>query len=197
MAPLTYAACILSTIQCERHRCHHHGHVTPTQARAPSVTAVNIMSSSNSRPASVAGYHADGVRRQGSPSVGPQHQHHDFVRPKSSASSHRPSSRATNRPPSSAGRPVSRLGNAPTSKPFHRLQQRQISRLISSSHSLVSQVTGLNADDDGGAFRATVDMVTRSLDYNVKAAPSSSMSDIAKLVNGFAFLRALLPLYSL
>ena len=79
------------------------------------------------------------------------------------------------------------MGNASSSKPFHRLPQRQISRLISSSHSLVSQVTGLNADDDESVFRATVDMVTRSLDYNVKAAPSSSMSDIAKLVNGFVF----------
>lgn len=143
------------------------------------------MSASNSRPASVAGYYADGTYRHRSPSVGPQH--HDFVRPKSSASSHRPSSRATNRPPSSAGRPVSRVGNAPTSKPFHRLPQRQISRLISSSHSLVTQVTGLNPDDDEGVFRAMVDIVTRSLDYNVKAAPSSSMSDIAKLINGFVF----------
>ncbi|KAF8272093.1 Spc98 family-domain-containing protein [Lactarius quietus] len=145
------------------------------------------MSSSNSRPASVAGYYADGSQQHRSPSVGPQHQRHDFVRPKSSASSHRPSSRATNRPPSSAsaaGRPVSRTGNTPTYKPFHRLPQRQISRLMSTSHSLVSQVTGLNPDDDENVFRATVDMVTRSLDYNVKAAPSSSMSDIAKLVNG-------------
>ncbi|KAH9002214.1 Spc98 family-domain-containing protein [Lactarius hatsudake] len=63
---------------------------------------------------------------------------------------------------------------------------RQISRLISSSHSLVSQVTGLKPDDDEGVFRAMVDMVTRSLDYNAKAAPSSSMSDISKLVNGRA-----------
>ncbi|KAH9049683.1 Spc98 family-domain-containing protein [Lactarius hengduanensis] len=31
-----------------------------------------------------------------------------------------------------------------------------------------------------------VDMVTRSLEYNAKAAPSSSMSDISKLVNGRA-----------
>ncbi len=95
--------------------------------------------------------------------------------------------RVVNRPPSSAGRPASRIGNAPTSKPFHRLPQRQITRLISSSHSLVSQVTGLNPDDDESVFRAMVDTVTRSLDYNVKAAPSSSMSDIAKLINGFVF----------
>lgn len=77
------------------------------------------------------------------------------------------------------------MGNASASKPFHRLPQRQISRLISSSHSLVTQVTGLNPDADEGVFRAMVDIVTRSLDYNVKAAPSSSMSDISKLVNGF------------
>lgn len=49
----------------------------------------------------------------------------------------------------------------------------------------MSQVTGLNPDEDEGVFRAMVDMVTRGLDYNVKAAPSSGMSDIAKLVNGF------------
>ncbi len=144
----------------------------------------------DSRPASVAGHYTDSTHQHSSPSsssVGPQHQHHDVVRPKSSASSHRPFSRATNRPPSStsiAGRPASRIGNTPTSKPLHRLPQRQITRLISSSQSLVSQVTGLNPDDDGGVFRAMVDMVTRSLDYNVKAAPSSGMSDIAKLVNG-------------
>ena len=162
------------------------------------------MSTSNSRhsrPASVAGYYTDsgGAHRHRSPSVGPQHQHHDFVRPKSSASSHRPSSRATNRPSSSAsttGRPASRIGNAATSKPFHRLPQRQISRLISSSHSLVSQVTGLNPGDDEGVFRALVDVVTRSLDYNVKAAPSSSMSDIAKLVNGFVLPSRCLTPYS-
>lgn len=149
------------------------------------------MSASNLRPASVAGYYTDGAHRHRSPSVGPQHQRHDSVRPKSSASSHRPSSRATNRPSSSAsiaGRPASRIGNAPSSKPFHRLPQRQVSRLISSSQSLVSQVTGLNPDNDEGVFRAMVDMVTRSLDYNVKAAPSSGMSDIAKLVNGFVSL---------
>ncbi|KAH9077070.1 Spc98 family-domain-containing protein [Lactarius deliciosus] len=139
------------------------------------------MSASSSRPASVAGYYTDGTRHRSTSnaSVGPQHQHHDFVRPKSSASSHRPSSRATNRPPSSAGRPASRISNAPTSKPFHRLPQRQISRLISS-------ITDLKPDDDEGVFRAMVDMVTRSLDYNAKAAPSSSMSDISKLVNGRA-----------
>ncbi|KAH9060930.1 Spc98 family-domain-containing protein [Lactarius vividus] len=146
------------------------------------------MSASSSRPASVAGYYTDGTRNRSpsNASVEPQHQHHDFVRPKSSASSHRPSSRATNRPPSSAGRPASRISNAPISKPFHRQPQRQISRLISSSHSLVSQVTGLKPNDDEGVFRAMVDMVTRSLDYNAKAAPSSSMSDISKLVNGRA-----------
>ncbi|KAI9447935.1 hypothetical protein H4582DRAFT_2124148 [Lactarius indigo] len=144
------------------------------------------MSASNSRPASVAGYYTDGTRHRSpsNASVAPQHQPHDFVRPKSSASSHRPSSRATNRPPSSAGRPASRISNAPISKPFHRLPQRQISRLISSSQSLVSQVTGLKPDDNEAAFRAMVDMVTRGLDYNVKAAPSSSMGDIAKLVHG-------------
>jgi hypothetical protein len=184
----------------------YHGHVIPTRTtREPypfppssATGTLTVMSSSNSRPASVAGYYVDGAQRHRSPSVGPQHQRHDFVRPKSSASSHRPSSRATNRPPSSAGRPVSRTGNAPTYKPFHRLPQRQISRLMSSSHSLVSQVTGLNPDDDEDAFRTTVDMVTRNLDYNVKAAPSSSMSDIAKLVNGFVFpSRSFDPLFTL
>ncbi|KAH9179589.1 Spc98 family-domain-containing protein [Lactarius sanguifluus] len=92
------------------------------------------MSASSSRPASVAGYYTDGTRHRSTSnaSVGPQHQHHDFIRPK------------------------------------------------------ISQVTGLKPDDDEGVFRAMVDMVTRSLDYNAKAAPSSSMSDISKLVNGRA-----------
>ena len=65
-----------------------------------------------------------------------------------------------------------------------------MSRIISLSHTLVSQITSLQPEDDGREFRALVDVVTRSLDYNVKAAPSSSMNDITKQLHGSVF-----PLY--
>ena len=104
-------------------------------------------------------------------------------RPASVASSHRPSSR-TSRPLSSAStRPISRTGHAP-SKFSQRLPSRQMSRIISLSHTLVSQITKLQPEDEEGDFRALVDFTTKSLDYNVKAAPSSSMNDITKLLHG-------------
>jgi hypothetical protein len=62
-----------------------------------------------------------------------------------------------------------------------------MARIISLSHTLVSQVTGLQPEDEEGDFRALVDTTTRSLDYNVKAAPSSSMNDITKLLHGSVF----------
>lgn len=62
-----------------------------------------------------------------------------------------------------------------------------MSRIISLSHTLVSQITSLQPEGDDGEFRALVDVVTRSLDYNVKAAPSSSMNDITKQLHGFVF----------
>ena len=65
-----------------------------------------------------------------------------------------------------------------------------MSRIISLSHTLVSQITSLQPEDDDGEFRALVDVVTRSLDYNVKAAPSSSMNDVTKQLHGSVF-----PLY--
>jgi len=65
-----------------------------------------------------------------------------------------------------------------------------MSRIISLSHTLVSQITGLQPEDKDGEFRALVDVVKRSLDYNVKAAPSSSMNDVTKQLHGSVF-----PLY--
>jgi hypothetical protein len=62
-----------------------------------------------------------------------------------------------------------------------------MSRIISLSHTLVSQMTSLQSEDDDGEFRALVDVVTRSLDYNVKAAPSSSMNDVTKQLHGSVF----------
>lgn len=59
-----------------------------------------------------------------------------------------------------------------------------MSRVISLCNTLVSQVTGLRPDDEDGDFRALVEIVTRCLDYNAKAAPSSSMDDIAKQLHG-------------
>ncbi len=67
-----------------------------------------------------------------------------------------------------------------------------MSRVILLSHTLVSQITGLQPEDEDGEFRALVDVVTRSFDYNAKAAPSSSMNDIIKQLHGFVF-----PLYLL
>lgn len=63
-----------------------------------------------------------------------------------------------------------------------------MSRIISLSHTLVSHMTGLQPEDEDGEFRALVDVVKRSLDYNVKAAPSSSMNDITKQLHGSVFL---------
>ena len=62
-----------------------------------------------------------------------------------------------------------------------------MSRIISLSHTLVSQATGLQPEDEDGEFRALVDVVKRSLDYNVKAAPSSSMNDVTKQLHGSVF----------
>lgn len=59
-----------------------------------------------------------------------------------------------------------------------------MSRIISLSHTLVSQITGLQPEDEDDEFRALVDVVKRSLDYNVKAAPSSSMNDVTKQLHG-------------
>ena len=67
-----------------------------------------------------------------------------------------------------------------------------MSRAISLSHTLVSQITGLQPEDDDGEVRVLVDMVKRSFDYNAKAAPSSSMNDITKQLHGSVF-----PLYFL
>ncbi|KAI0307069.1 Spc98 family-domain-containing protein [Multifurca ochricompacta] len=57
-------------------------------------------------------------------------------------------------------------------------------RIISLGHTLISQITGLHPDREDGDFRTMMSMVTRSVDYNMKAAPSSSMSDIAKHAHG-------------
>lgn len=70
------------------------------------------------------------------------------------------------------------------------MPSRQMSRIISLSHTLISQITNLQPEDDGGEFRALVDVVTRCLDYNVKAAPSSSMNDVTKQLHG-----SVLPFY--
>jgi gamma-tubulin complex component 5 len=140
-----------------------------------------------SRPATVAGHHQDVVTPSMSPSsaVGRLHP----PRPKSSASSHRPSSRATNRPPSSAStRPTSRTQHGPSSKFSQRMPSRHMSRVISLSHTLVSQVTGLQPEDEEDGFRDSVDLVIKRLEYNAKAAPSSSMHDIAKQLHGSVFL---------
>jgi hypothetical protein len=59
-----------------------------------------------------------------------------------------------------------------------------MSRIITLCHTLVSQLTGLQPEDEDGEFRALADIVIRSLDYNTKAAPSSSMNDITKQLNG-------------
>ncbi|KAI9513296.1 Spc98 family-domain-containing protein [Russula earlei] len=59
-----------------------------------------------------------------------------------------------------------------------------MSRVISLSHTLVSQITGLQPNDEEDDFLALVDIVVRGLDYNTKAAPSSSMNDIAKQLRG-------------
>jgi hypothetical protein len=142
---------------------------------------------SASKPASIASYHRDGVTPSKSPSIPLRHE---LSRPTSSASAHRPSSRAASRPLSSASvRPTSRAGHG-SSKFSQRLPSRQMSRIISLSHTLVSQTTSLQPEDDDGEFRALVDVVTRSLDYNVKAAPSSSMNDVTKQLHGSVF-----PLY--
>jgi hypothetical protein len=144
-----------------------------------------------SRPASVASHHRDGVTPSKSPSIPLRHE---LSRPTSSASSHRPSSRAASRPLSSASiRPTSRAGHGTSSKFSQRLPTRQMSRIISLSHTLVSQITGLQPEDEDGEFRALVDVVKRSLDYNVKAAPSSSMNDITKQLHGSVFPVYLLP----
>jgi hypothetical protein len=63
-----------------------------------------------------------------------------------------------------------------------------MSRIINLSHTLVSQITGLQPEDEDGEFRALVDVVKRSLDYNVKAAPSSSMNDVTKQLDGYVLL---------
>lgn len=59
-----------------------------------------------------------------------------------------------------------------------------MSCVISLSPTLVSQITGLQPEDEDGEFRAWVDVVKRSLDFNVKAAPSSSMNDVTKQLHG-------------
>jgi hypothetical protein len=139
---------------------------------------------SASRPASVASYHRDGVTPSKSPSIPLRYE---LSRPTSSASSHRPSSRAASRPLSSAPiRPTSRAGHGTSSKFSQRLPSRQMSRVISLGHTLVSHITGLQPED--GEFRALVDVVKRSLDYNAKAAPSSSMNDVTKQLHGSVFL---------
>jgi hypothetical protein len=140
-----------------------------------------------SRPATVAGYHQDGVALSMSPSSPfSRPLHSESPRPTSSASTHRPSSRATTRPLSRASttRPASRTGHGAPSKISQRLSSRHMTRIISLSHTLVSQMTGLPPEDEEGDFRALVDFTIRSLDYNTKAAPSSSMNDIAKLLHG-------------
>jgi hypothetical protein len=65
---------------------------------------------------------------------------------------------------------------------------------MSLGHTLVSQVTGLHPDDDRGDFRSMLDVVKRSVDYNAKAAPSSSMNDITKQLHG-SVSSLILPLF--
>ena len=142
--------------------------------------------------ATVTGHHQDGAALSMSPSSPfTRPLHNESPRPPSSASTHRPSSRATSRPLSRAStRPASRTGHGPPSKYPQRPPSRHMSRVISLSHTLVSQITGLQPEDEGD-FRALVDFTIRSFDYNAKAAPSSSMNDIAKLLHG-----SVLPLSS-
>ena len=139
-----------------------------------------------SRPATVAGYHQDGMAMSMSPSNSfSRPLYNESPRPTSSASTHRPSSQTTSRPVSRASaRPTSRTGHRPPSRFSQRLPSRQMSRIISLSHTLVSQITNLQPEDEEGDFRALVDFTTKSLDYNVKAAPSSSMNDITTLLHG-------------
>ena len=59
-----------------------------------------------------------------------------------------------------------------------------MSRITSLCHTLVSQITGLQPEDEESDFRAWADIVIRSLDYNAKAAPSCSMNDITKQLHG-------------
>jgi hypothetical protein len=138
-----------------------------------------------SRPVTVAGYHQDGAALPMSPSSPFSRLHNESPRPTSSASTHRPSSRTASRPLSRAStRPASRTGHGVPSKASQRLSSRHLSRIITLSHTLVSQITGLQPEDEDGDFRALVDFTIRSFDYNAKAAPSSSMNDIAKLLHG-------------
>ncbi|KAI0268157.1 Spc98 family-domain-containing protein [Gloeopeniophorella convolvens] len=141
-----------------------------------------------SRPASAFGYHPDhGALSRPSSSASLRTPYNELARPASSASSYRPSSLATSRPLSSASmRPTSRAAHRAPSRLSQRPPSRQASRLAVLSHTLVSQVTHIDPNDDEEEYRDLTEMVSRGTDYNAKAAPSSSMRDISKLIHGRA-----------
>ncbi|CAL1700277.1 unnamed protein product [Somion occarium] len=119
------------------------------------------------------------------------------VRPPSVASSIRPSTSTGMRPSSSASsvrpatsasiRPSSRATTASgSSRLTRRPSSRQISRLTPLYQSLVSQVTGVTAEEDEEGFRSAVEYISKSLDQTVKPSGTSDLTNIDKHIRGLS-----------
>ncbi|KAA1466534.1 hypothetical protein DENSPDRAFT_846943 [Dentipellis sp. KUC8613] len=145
----------------------------------PKLTITPSASSESQRPPSS----ASSARPSSSSSFRPPSS--ASLRPPSSASHRPPSAQSTHRPPSSASvRSASRLSQRPVSRLSQRPATRQSTRLLPSIQTLVTQVSGISAENDEEEFRAVVESVSRSLDYKAKAAPSSNLDDIEKQFKG-------------
>ncbi|KAG0698698.1 Spc98 family-domain-containing protein [Suillus ampliporus] len=117
------------------------------------------------------------------------------ARPQSRALHQRPSSSLSQRPPSSAsfGRPSSSASLRPqsrVSRPSSRISRpatRQSTRLLPLCQKLITQLTGLNLENDEEDFRIALDFVSRNLEHATatKGGPSSDMATMDKRFHGF------------
>lgn len=113
------------------------------------------------------------------------------TRPGSSLSTTRPaSSLSALRPVSSLStRPSSRLTQRPGSRTSQRPVARQSTRLVPFYQNLVTQVTGLNAENDDENFRTAVEFVSRNLDLTSRPSGNVDMSAIDKHIRGYVASR--------
>ncbi|KZT71569.1 hypothetical protein DAEQUDRAFT_749911 [Daedalea quercina L-15889] len=99
------------------------------------------------------------------------------IRPGSSLSAVRPVS-------SLSTRPSSRLTQRSGSRTSQRPVTRQSTRLVPFYQNLVTQVTGLNAENDDENFRTAVEFVSKNLDLTSRPSGNVDMNAINKHIRG-------------
>ncbi|KAI0092411.1 Spc98 family-domain-containing protein [Irpex rosettiformis] len=116
------------------------------------------------------------------------------TRPPSSASARSTTSRtaisagggSSRRVGSNVSRPASRTTQRPSSRLTSRPITRQSSRLTSYLCELVTQTTGLTAENNQEEFVAAVDSISRTLDTNLRPANANDFLTIQLHLNGHA-----------